>query len=365
VFALVRVNLSRRLGRSALSALGVALGVTTVVALLALTNGLNRSAGALAHLGRADFGVFQGGLSDLTASSLPDGVVGRIAKLPGVAGAAGVLILSGAVEKEPETLVFGAEPTGFLAKRLVLVAGHGLSEGAVIAGIGAARVLNLHVGQEVAIDGVPLPVVGIYSSGIPLEDGGLVIPLPLARRLSGRTETISMVAVSILPGYREATVRAEVERALPGTVALGAPGELSRVDTNSRTLHEAALIVAVLALALGAVMVLNTVALAVLERRHELAILSTLGWTRLQICNLLAGESLLLSVGGAAVGLALGVVAAEAAVHGLAIATFVPARLTVAVFLEGAAVGLALGVLGALFAAWQVLRLPLKGGLGP
>lgn len=365
MFALVRVNLRRRPGRSALSALGVAFGVTTVVALLALTNGLNRSAGALAHLGRADFGVFQGGLSDLTASALPAGVVARIRRLPGVAQAAGVLILSGALAEEPETLVFGAEPVGFLAKRLVLVAGHGLAEGTALAGIGAARALHLHVGQTVSIDGVPLPLVGIYSSGIPLEDGGLVIPLSLARRLSGRTETVSMVAVAIAPGYREATVRAEVERALPGTIAVGAPGELARVDTNSRTLHEAALIVAVLALALGAVVVLNTAAMAVLERRHELAILSALGWTRLQICNLLARESLVLGAVGAAVGLGLGAVAAEAAVHGLAIAAFVSAQLTATVFLEGAVVGLALGVLGALFAAWQVLRLPLRGGLGP
>ena len=71
VLALTSVNLLRRAGRPALTALGVAVGVTTVVALLALTDGLERSAGDLAHLGRADFGVFQAGLADLTASSLP------------------------------------------------------------------------------------------------------------------------------------------------------------------------------------------------------------------------------------------------------------------------------------------------------
>jgi len=365
VFALVRVNLQRRPGRSLLSAFGVALGVTTVVALLALTNGLNRSAASLAHLGRADFGVFQAGVSDLTASSLPNGVAGRVATLPGVVAVTPIEILSGDLAREPQTLVFGAEPTSFLAKRLVLLAGHPLQPGTVIAGSGAAAALNLHVGETLTIAGVPVPLVGIYSSGVPLEDGGLVIPLSLARRLTGRTESISMVAVSIAPGYSEKTVRREVERAVPGTVALGAPGELARVDTNSRTLHEAALIVAVLALALGAVVVLNTIALAVLERRQELAILRALGWSTAQICNLLARESLTLSLLGAAIGLGLGVLAAQAAVHGLAIATFVSARIDAAVLGEGAAVGLGLGVVGALFAAWQVVRLPLKGSLRP
>ncbi len=62
--------------------------VTTVVALLAVTDGLSRSAGDLAKLGRADFGVFQAGLADLTASSLPDSIVPRIEAIPRIAAAA-------------------------------------------------------------------------------------------------------------------------------------------------------------------------------------------------------------------------------------------------------------------------------------
>jgi hypothetical protein len=59
---MIKANLVRRWGHTALSALGVAIGVMTIVALLALTGGLSRSAGDLAKLGRADFGIFQGGL---------------------------------------------------------------------------------------------------------------------------------------------------------------------------------------------------------------------------------------------------------------------------------------------------------------
>jgi len=87
MLAMVKVNLLRRWGRTTLTGLGVAVGVTTVVALLAVTGGLSRSAGDLAKLGRADFGVFQAGLADLTASSLPDSIVPRIEAMPGVAAA--------------------------------------------------------------------------------------------------------------------------------------------------------------------------------------------------------------------------------------------------------------------------------------
>jgi hypothetical protein len=82
MLAIIKANLLRRWGRSTLTGLGVAVGVTTVVALLAVTGGLSRSAGDLAKLGRADFGVFQAGLADLTASSLPDSIVPRIVAMP-------------------------------------------------------------------------------------------------------------------------------------------------------------------------------------------------------------------------------------------------------------------------------------------
>jgi putative ABC transport system permease protein len=364
VLSLTIVNLLRRSGRTALSAIGVALGVTTVVALLALTGGIERSAGDLAHLGRANLGVFQGGLADLTASSLPESTASRISSLPGVASVAPILIASGAVAAEPSTLLFGANIQSFPAQRLVLVSGHLAGPDEAMAGLGAAQTLHWHARQTVEIYGRPLRLAGIYRSGIPLEDAGVVLPLALARELSGRTEGVSMVAVSINPGYRELAVKHEIERALPGTDAIGAPGELERVDTNSRIIHEAAVVVAILALALGAALVLNTMAMAVIERRSELSIMAALGWSKLRISRLLLGESLATSLVGVAIGLGLGVAAAELAVHGLELAVFVVPHVTAWVLVRGVLVGLALGVLGALFAAWRVMRLPLLEALG-
>jgi putative ABC transport system permease protein len=364
VLALTTVNLLRRWGRSALTALGVAVGVTTVVALLALTGGLDRSAGDLAHLGRADLGVFQAGLSDLTASSLPGSTLSRIHRVPGVASTTPVQILSGAVAAEPSILAFGAEASSFLSRRLVIVSGHRFTDDEVMAGSGAAATLHLRPGQTLHVEGHSLPVAGIYRSGIPLEDSGIVLPLTLSRQLSGLPEGLSMVAVSIAPGYRERQVKGQIERALPGTSAIGAPGELQRVDTNSRIVHEAAVIVAILALALGAVVVLNTMAMAVIERRSEFGILAALGWSRLRISQLLFGESLALSLAGVALGLGLGVAAAELVVHALEIAVFVSPAITAWVLVRGLLVGLALGTLGALFASWRVMRLSLLDALG-
>ena len=70
--ALVRKNLLRRPTRTLLTAAGVSLGVGLIVALLSITAGVHETASELIHVGRADFGLFQGDVSDMTRSYLPE-----------------------------------------------------------------------------------------------------------------------------------------------------------------------------------------------------------------------------------------------------------------------------------------------------
>jgi putative ABC transport system permease protein len=359
VLGIIRVNLVRRWGRTVLTGLGVAVGVTTVVALLSVTSGLSRSAGDLAKLGRADFGVFQSGLADLTASSLPASTLARIAALPGVAAASPIQILPNAIRGNSSVLTFGAEPQSFLTKRLVLATGAFPSGTELFVGDGAARTLHTTTGGSLVVDGQQFRVAGIYRSGISLEDAGVVLPLATTQRISHRPGEVSMVAVSIAPGHPEHQVEREVERTVPGTAALGDPSEVARVDTNSRTITKAAIIITVLALLLGAVIVINTMAMAVIERRREFGVLAAVGWSRLGIARLILGETMAVSLAGAAVGLALGAAASELVVRALAAGTFVSPDISLWVLVRGLLVGLALGVLGALFCVWQVMRVPL------
>ena len=59
MLGLIKANVFRRSARTALTAAGIAVGVAAIVALLALSAGLNNTAGQLVHLGRADLGLFQ------------------------------------------------------------------------------------------------------------------------------------------------------------------------------------------------------------------------------------------------------------------------------------------------------------------
>ncbi len=90
-FGFVWKNLLRRPARTALTAAGVGLGVALIVALLSITAGVRRTAQDLIHIGRADFGLFQGGVADFTRSFLPASLARDVAREPGVAQTAKIL----------------------------------------------------------------------------------------------------------------------------------------------------------------------------------------------------------------------------------------------------------------------------------
>ena len=64
---LILADLRRHPARTLLTGLGVAIGVATIVALLALSAGIERSAAGLVNLGGAELGVFQDGAGEQAA----------------------------------------------------------------------------------------------------------------------------------------------------------------------------------------------------------------------------------------------------------------------------------------------------------
>ena len=124
---LIFVDLRRHAARTILTASGIAIGVATIVALLALSSGIDRSAAGLINLGGAELGMFQAGVGELTASSLPASLVPRVRRRPGVADATPIAVATGELTERPSFLVFGVDPGSFVYRSLVFVAGRGAS----------------------------------------------------------------------------------------------------------------------------------------------------------------------------------------------------------------------------------------------
>src|ERR1700754_3801674 len=152
-------NLWRHKARTLATALGIALGVATIVALLSVGSGLKRTAGELVHLGQADLGVFQSGVSDPTASLLPASLGRRLQARGDVGEVAPLLLVIEGVKADPAAVVFGAQPQGFFARRLVIPRGTtGLGRRDVLVGERLAGELRLRPGQTTRIKGKPFTI---------------------------------------------------------------------------------------------------------------------------------------------------------------------------------------------------------------
>jgi len=349
---LVVRNLLRRPVRTGLTTAGVALGVGLIVALLSISNGAKRTADQLIHLGRSDFGVFQAGTSDLTRSLLPESLGAKLEHEHGVAAVAPIFLLD-----TEGLLVFGYQPGGFPAQRMVVVDGTRASGDEALVGDGAAHRLRLHPGGDLRVGKRSFRIAGIYHSGNAFVDDGAVLPLATVQQLAARPSEVTTFGITAEPATRPKELGSRIERDFPNTVAVTEPGQAVRIDTSSRLIVTTGWIVSLLALIVGGIAVTNTMALSVFERVREIGILRAVGWPVFRIGALLVSEALAICLLALAVGLALGYAAAELFTSGGDASSLLQPDFTAGVFAWGLAFALGVGLIGAVYPTWRATRL--------
>lgn len=348
-------NLLRRRVRTALTAAGVAIGVGLIVALLSIAAGVRRTAKDLIHIGRADFGLFQEGASDLTRSVLPESLTRKVASDDGVANVARVFLRVGRVQSRDSFLLFGLDPDEFPAERLVITQGRRARADEAM--VGDRAKLSLRPGDFLSVGKRRFRVAGFYHTGDRFEDIGAVLPLRTVQALAQRPGEVTTVAVEVAIGERPAAVAKRLEQRFPGLTAVTEPGQAVKVDTSSRLIVNAGWIFSLLALIVGGIGVTNTMAMSVFERVREIGILRAVGWRTHRIALLIVSEAVGIGLLALGVGLALGYAAAELFTDRGAISSLVDPDFTAGVFAWGLAYALGVGLIGALYPAWRAARL--------
>jgi putative ABC transport system permease protein len=357
MLGLILANVRRRKARTGLTAAGIAVGVAAVVALLALSAGLNRTAAQLVHLGRADLGLFQADAGDPTSSVLPLSLLRRVRAEPWVAQATPLQLVIGAIRRDPPAILLGVELQGFAARQLVYTAGHSPGKGQVVLGDTLAGQLHLRPGDTLTARRHRFRVVGIYHTGLTYEDQGAITTLRAAQAVAGRTSgEVTTIAVRLRSTISVAAARHRFSQAFPGVLAISDPGQAIRAGANTELISKAVLLIVVLALIIGALAVANTMLAAVLERRRELALLSTIGWSAGQLGLLVMGEAIAVSAIGTAAGLLLGLLAAALLPGALGLHAFISADVTTWTLGRGALIGMIIGIIGAAYPIWRVAR---------
>jgi putative ABC transport system permease protein len=361
-------ELQRRPGRTALTFLGIALGLAVIVA-TRLTIGTARDAyRALAE------GFGGRPMLEVTATerrNFADDFSASLRSVPGVHAVApcvdGVIALVTGRGSMSARLL-GIDPTCFAA-----VAGCPLREGRPLSSDGDAL---LDAGLAEAVGCGPGNRLRLWAASGPAElrlagvlrpragalGGMLVVPLETAQGLLNLRGQVSRVQVLLAEGADAARVQAALSESLPDGLTVQPPGARDALTRATMLSTEQGLeALGVVALVAAAFVILNTFLLNLGERRSQLATLRALGATPGQVTRLLVREAALLGLAGTLAGCAAGAVLATGmlALMSTFLGVALPGlKLTAGPLLMALGLGPGTAVAAVLVPAWRSGRRP-------
>jgi putative ABC transport system permease protein len=371
-FQVILKNVLHRKSRSALTMVGVAIAVTAVVALVGIADGFQRSFRELYEKRGVDLMVVRAGSSERLASSIPQQVGEQIRQLPGVRAVSPGLMDMVSFEQANLTSVAlqGWEDDSFLFDGLKMLSGRRLESGddrAVMLGMVLAKNLGKKTGEKLEIAGQEYAIVGIFESFNVFENGSAVMLIRSLQTLMDRPNQVTGFQVVLEDSPRKKELIEKVRKEInalrspegrPWGVEAMPTGDYVNSTTQIRMAQAMAWMTSVIALVIGAVGVLNTMVMSVFERTREIGILRAIGWRKSRVVRLILSESLLLSIAGAAAGIAAAVLLTHALTWWPLVNGLIKGEVAPAVLIQGFFIALAVGLIGGAYPAYRGAHLP-------
>ena len=145
--------------------------------------------------------------------------------------------------------------------------------------------------------------------------------------------------------------------ALEKDLAVSKSSEYDASEQWSQYLQGFAWGIAAIAILIGGLGMMNAMVMSVLERTREIGTLRAVGWSRRRVVTLILGETVVLSLIGGLVGIALGVGLTELAAAAPGIGGMMEGAYSTGIFIQGLVTALCLGVLGGAYPAWVAANL--------
>jgi len=360
-FSIALRGLRRRPVRTTLTLAGIALGIGAVVALVGIAQGFEKGWDSGMEARGTDI-VVNNMSTSLVPTPFPATARDRIAGLPQIAATSSLLVQPMGVENAAMILVSGREWGGYEWQNLKVVSGrlpHDAAEQAVVLGRTAAEMLDKKVGDPIQIETQELKVVGIVDGGALVENGSIILSLPLLQAITGNEGRINILDVRTKPGATEAQAKEliqEISRLIPEAKAMAAGGHMAH-SQGFRFIKAMSWGTSILAILVGVFGVMNTMLMTVFERTQEICILLALGWKRGRIVALILWESALLGLMGGIVGVLFGIAGVKAVAALPAIRGLVEPDLSFRLLAVSVAISVLVGVLSGLYPAWRSSRL--------
>jgi putative ABC transport system permease protein len=375
---LATAGLRTRKLRAALSALGIAIGVAAIVAVLGLAS--SSQAGLLAEiaqLGTNLLTVANGTTITGQPAELPGAAPGMVGQLPGVTAVQYTGTVRAAVYRSPLIPSIDSDGLSVEAASLGLPAAAGTSvaqgsylnaatarEPVAVLGAEAAQLMGIDrvwPGMRIWVGGMWFYVTGVLNPATLARqiDTSVLVGFPAAREYLGFDGHPSELYVRTV-NTQAATTRvdsllgAQANPENPNEVTVSQPSDALTAQADAAGAFDTLFLgLGAVALLVGAVGVANIMIISVLERRQEIGLRRALGATRGQIRTQFLAEATLLALAGGAAGDVAGAAATAIYARAKGWAIVIPAE----AWAGGLAAALLIGALAGLLPAIRAARL--------
>jgi len=356
-------NLGARIVHSLLCILGVAVALAGGIALVGVSESVEQSMRASYGLRQVDLIVLQANKPEPMTSRLDLTLGTRLSAVREITSATPLLVDFLSIDLGQTVLVYGwpADSADLIKDRHT---NERLQRGEVLVGKGAAAFNGLEVGDRIALNLGDYRVAGIFSGGSFLESGVLYMRLDDLQHLAGAPGQVTFFLVHIAEDQSPTEVAARLEASIP-EIRVVTGTEFIAGSNATATLRLLSRITLFISAVLAALIVAMMMVLTLSQRLHEIAILRAVGWGNGRIARLVLIETTTLTLAGTLLGLPLGWLALQGALHYLrGFGVFAESTLTPIVLAAIAGATLLVAGAGAAVPVYHALRVRVVEHLG-
>lgn len=357
---LVVRNPFRNRARTLLAIIGIAIGIATIVALGIITDGLKSSTEETLKAGGSDFMIVQSDASQMTMSIIEEKRVDEIKNISGVLDAVGVLLTVRNVQNNTFFPVMGIRSDKLGIGEITITKGQGFNEGKneIILGKPASKKLNKNIGDTIQISNEEFIITGIYETGDFQQDNGAFMSLYKLQELDKKEDKVTMIFVKLEKTASLESVTQQIDNTYKDElITIKSMEEFGKVNSGLEAVETASWAISLLAIVIGGIGVINTMIMSVYERTREIGVLKAVGWRNKRILYMILGESIVITMVAAVVGIMMGLLAVQILLS-LGMGGFISPVYTTNNFLKAIGIAFFVGIIGGLYPAYRASRLP-------
>lgn len=353
-------NVLRQKTRTALTLLGISIGIATILTLGAVADGLTAAFGGVVNSGEADFLVGQAGSADLSFSRIDTELLHELAREPGIDRVEGVNMGFTQYGDNPFFIVLGLDESAMELGGFSLVRGDTVypGPGEIVLGKVASTVTDKDIGDSITVFDTQYKIVGIYETGEQMQDGGVVLPASEVQRHTQSEGSVTIAFAKAAEGADINELTARIDKDYDGRlVTIKNADEISRVDQGTEIIDGATWMISALAIIIGGIGVMNTMIISVFDRIREIGVLKAVGWKRRTIMTMVLGESVIIGLASVVTGTIMAMAVLVPLSRTDVAQAFLQPSYTWELWARATAVAVLVSIVGGLYPAWRAANL--------